>query len=65
MKNLFTQITTIFGLLLSGTGCVMYPFWLINGTLDNWYLIIAVFMASYGGFIVNLILFIKFLKNKK
>lgn len=65
MKNLFTHITSIFGLLLLGTGCVMYPFWLMNGTLDNWYLIITVFIASYGGFFVNMLWYIKFLKNKK
>lgn len=65
MKNLFTHITSIFGLLLLGTGCVMYPFWLMNSTLDNWYLIITVFIVSYGGFIANLIWYIKFLKNKK
>lgn len=65
MKNLFTHITSILALILLGAGCVMYPFWLMNGTLDNWYLIIAVFIASYGGFIGNLIWYIKFIRDNE
>ena len=65
MKNLFTHITSILALILLGAGSVMYPFWLMNGTLDNWYLIIAVFIASYGGLIGNLIWYINFIKNNK
>lgn len=65
MKNLFTHITSILALILLGVGCVMYPFWLMNGMLDNWYLIIAVFIASYVGFIANLIHYLKFLKDNE
>lgn len=65
MKNLFTHITSVLALILLGSGCVMYPFWLMDGILDNWYLIITVFIASYGGFIANLVWYIKFIKNNK
>lgn len=65
MKDLFKHITSILAMLLLGVGCILYPFWLSNGLLDSWYLIITLAIAVYGGFIANLIWYIKFIKNNK
>jgi len=55
MKNL----TTILAILFLGVMCVLWPFWLMNGYLDGWYLKLATFIAAYGGFTANLIYYIQ------
>jgi hypothetical protein len=65
MKNLGTHITSWFSILLCLVGSILYPFWLKDGYLDSWYLIISVFIASYGGLIASIIWYCKFLKNNK
>jgi hypothetical protein len=65
MKNLGTHITSWFSILLCLVGSILYPFWLKDGYLDSWYLIISVFIASYGGLIASIIWYYKFLKNNK
>jgi hypothetical protein len=35
--------------------CVLFPFWIINGYLNEPYPIVGAFIASYGGFIVGVI----------
>ena len=65
MKNLGTHITSWFAILLLLTGSVLYPYWFVEGYLDNWYLIISVFIVCYGGLIGNIIWYYKFLKDNK
>jgi hypothetical protein len=49
----------IFQIILMLTFCILWPSWLKNGYLDSLYLIIATFIAAYGGFIASLYWYIK------
>jgi hypothetical protein len=64
MKNLFQHATSVFAILLLLLGAILYPYWLCNGILDNWYVILALPIAVYGGLIANIIWYYKFLKRK-
>lgn len=44
---------------------MLYPSWVIDGYLDDWYLKISVFVASYGGFIASIVWYKNFLKNNR
>tara|TARA_B100001287_G_C22376125_1_gene386567 strand:+ start:104 stop:331 length:228 start_codon:yes stop_codon:yes gene_type:complete len=46
-------------LILCLTFCILWPSWLKDGYLENSYLIIATFIAAYGGFIAGLYWYIK------
>jgi hypothetical protein len=65
MKNLGTHITSWLSILLCLTSSILYPFWLIDGYLDNWYLKISVFIASYGGLTASVIWYKNFVKKNK
>ena len=65
MKNFGTHITSWVAILLLLTGSVLYPYWIVKGYLENWYLIISVFIAGYGGLIGNIIWYKNFIKNNK
>jgi hypothetical protein len=65
MKNFGTHLTSWLSILLCLTGSVLYPSWIIDGYLDDWYLKISVFIASYGGLVASSIWYVKFLKNNK
>ena len=65
MKNFGTHITSWLTILLLLTGSVLYPYWIVKGYLENWYLIISVFIACYGGLIGNIIWYKNFIKNNK
>jgi hypothetical protein len=52
-------------ILFSLAMCIMYPMWLADGYLDEWYPRIGAFIASYGGFIGGLLWYIDFLKRGK
>jgi len=54
MKNFGTHITSWVAILLLLTGSILYPYWIVKGYLENWYLIISVFIACYGGLIGNI-----------
>ena len=38
-------------LLFMTTLCVLWPFWMSNGYLDDTYLIVSTFIACYGGLV--------------
>jgi len=61
----FNVITSFIAILFLSIGAVLYPYWLINGILDNWYLIIMLPIAIYGGLIANILWLIDFLKRNK
>lgn len=65
MKNFGTHISSWFSILLCLVFSVLYPFWLIDGYLEDWYLKISVFIASYGGLVASIIWYKNFLKNNK
>jgi hypothetical protein len=65
MKNFGTHISSWLSILLCLTFSVLYPFWLIDGYLDSWYLKISVFIASYGGLVASSLWYYIFLKNNK
>lgn len=44
---------------------ILWPFWLIDGYLDNLYLKIVTFIAAYGGLTANLIWYIQWAKRNK
>ena len=62
MKNIFQHITSWFAMLLLLIGAVLYPYWLYQGILDNWYLIFTLPIVIYGGLIGNIIWYKNFLK---
>ena len=51
----FWHTIHILQILFSVTMCVLFPFWIINGYLNEPYPIVGAFIASYGGFIVGVI----------
>jgi hypothetical protein len=59
------KVTSILALLFLSTMCVLWPFWLTNGYLEDWYLKITTFVVAYGGFTANLIWYIQYRKNNK
>jgi hypothetical protein len=65
MKNSFTHLTSWVSIMFLAICSILYPFWIKEGYLDDWYLKISVFVASYGGLIANLVWYIKFLKKLK
>jgi len=65
MKNFGTHITSWLSILLCLIGSILYPIWLTQGYLDDWYLKIAVFVACYGGLIVSSMWYKDFLKKNK
>jgi hypothetical protein len=65
MKNFGPHLTSWFSILLCLVGSILYPFWLVDGYLDNWYLKISLFIACYGGLVASLIWYKNFLKSNK
>jgi hypothetical protein len=58
-SDLIISWTTI---VFLGTCAVLWPFWLINGYLDELYPLIGSFVAIYGGLVANIVWL---WKNKK
>lgn len=65
MKNFGTHISSWFAIILLGTCSMLYPSWIIDGYLDDWYLKISVFIASYGGFITSIVWYKNFIKTNR
>jgi len=57
------KVTSYFSIIFLGTSAILYPFWVKNGYLDEWYPRIGAFIAIYGGFIASLIWYIQNRKN--
>lgn len=60
----FDLLTSWFSIIFLGTTAVLWPFWLKNGYLDEWYPLIGSFVAIYGGLIANIVWLIKNKKKK-
>ena len=58
-KHIFHLIPVVFLAICS----ILYPSWVMNGYLYEWYPIIGAFIAAYGGFTASLIWYIKNRKN--
>lgn len=58
----FDSFTSWISIALLGTAAVLWPFWLKDGYLEDWYPRIGSFVAVYGGLIANIVWLIK---NKK
>lgn len=58
--NKITNILSIIFFVIMG---VLWPFWLIEGYLENLYLKISTFIVVYGGFIANLVWYLQHRKN--
>lgn len=65
MKNFGTHISSWASIILLLVGSILYPFWLMDGYLDNWYLKIMLFIVCYGGLVVSSLWYYNFLKNNK
>lgn len=61
--KLFKHIFHLFPVIFLGICGFLYPGWVINGYLDEWYPMIGAFISVYGGFIASLIWYIKNMKN--
>jgi hypothetical protein len=53
----------LFPVILCGICSVLYPFWIRDGYLYEWYPLIGAGISSYGGFIASLVWYIKNKKN--
>lgn len=53
----------LFPVVGTGIAAFLYPGWIKNGYLYEWYPIIGVFIAVYGGFIGSLLWYIQNRKN--
>lgn len=65
MENFGTHLSSWVSILLLSVCSLLYPLWIMEGYLDDWYLKISVFIASYGGLTASIIWYYKFLKNNK
>jgi hypothetical protein len=65
MKNFGSHFTSWISILFLAVCSILYPFWFKEGYLDDWYLKISVFVASYGGLIASIIWYYRFLKDNK
>ncbi len=61
----FDILTSWVSILFLGTAAVLWPFWLKNGYLEDWYPLIGSFVAIYGGLIANIVWLIKNKKDSK
>lgn len=61
----FDNLTSWISILFLGTAAVLWPFWLKNGYLYEWYPLIGSFVAIYGGLIANIVWLIKNKKDTK
>jgi hypothetical protein len=59
VKHIFHILPIIF----LGVCCFLYPSWIKNGYLYEWYPKIGSFIAIYGGFIASVIWYLKNRKN--
>jgi hypothetical protein len=57
------KITSILVIGFLGIMGILWPFWLVDGYLDSWYLKIATFIAVYGGFTTNLVWYLQYKKK--
>jgi hypothetical protein len=57
------KITSILVIGFLGVMGILWPFWLVDGYLDSWYLKIATFIAVYGGFTANLVWYLQYKKK--
>jgi hypothetical protein len=55
MKN----VTNWLSIAFLGTAAVLWPFWLVNGYLEDWYPLVGSFIAIYGGLTASIIFLIK------
>jgi hypothetical protein len=51
---MLNKITSYLSLILLGAGAILYPKWLAEGYLYEWYPRIGAFVAIYGGLIANI-----------
>jgi len=49
------NITSYLSIALLGTCSVLYPFWIRDGYLDEWYPRIGAFISIYGGLAANIV----------
>lgn len=59
MKTLLKHIFHLLPVLGLGICCFLFPLWIIDGYLYEWYPIIGSAIAIYGGFPASLIWYIK------
>ena len=63
--SFFDGLTSWLSIILLGTAAVLWPTWLRDGYLDEWYPLIGSFVAIYGGLVANIIWLIKNRKKSK
>jgi hypothetical protein len=60
------RITSYLAIAFLGTAAVLWPGWLRDGYLEDWYPRIGTFIAIYGGLIGNIVwLILDYRNNKK
>jgi hypothetical protein len=60
------RITSYLAIVFLGIAAVLWPGWLRDGYLEDWYPRIGTFIAIYGGLIGNIVwLILDYRNNKK
>jgi hypothetical protein len=62
-SKILKHIFHLFPVVFLGVAGFLYPSWITDGYLDDWYPRIGAFVAIYGGFVGSLLWYIKNKKN--
>jgi hypothetical protein len=63
MKNFLRHAFHLIPVVFTGVCSILYPGWVRDGYLYDWYPLIGAAIASYGGFIASTIWYIQNRKN--
>jgi hypothetical protein len=61
--KIFKHIFHLFPIVFCGVGAFLYPGWIRDGYLEDWYPRIGAFVAIYGGLIASTVWYIQNRKN--
>jgi hypothetical protein len=62
-NGILKHVLNLIPVVLLGIAGILYPGWIADGYLEDWYPKIGAFVAVYGGFIGSLVWYIKNKKN--
>lgn len=59
----FWHVIHILQILFSLTACILFPIWIRDGFLVDWYPKVGAFIASYGGLVGGVIWYYQNIKH--
>lgn len=57
------KISLLFAFIIGLIGSILYPYFLLEGYLDNWYLKIGLLIPTYGLVTATILYYLKFIKK--